>query len=86
MEMTVSYLGTEIRATATINVRYFTRYIHATKCRLQYFWYVTHHEMSAINECQVLPRNVRYIFYSRYTQNCQVLKCLIHDLKQVWLE
>ena len=56
------------------------------KCRLQYFWYVTHHEMSAINECQVLPRNVRYIFYSRYTQNCQVLKCLIHDLKQVWLE
>ena len=43
------------------------------------FWYLT-------TKCQLLLIYVRYIACTRYTWNCQVFKCPIQDLQQVWLE
>ena len=45
--------------------------IHET-VRYWYLTYVQYHENANYNQCQVS--------YSRYTRNCQVLKCRLHEL------
>jgi len=47
-----------------VNIKHLNRYMLQNVSYYYYQW------MSGI-----VPRDVRYISYSRYTWNCQVLKC-----------
>ena len=71
--MSGTLLGTCRKMSATIQNK-FSGILPTTKCQLLPI------------TSGIIPRNVRYMSYNKYTWNCQVLKCHIHDLEQIWLE
>ena len=73
------FLGHCYEMPAIINIRYLTRYMLQNVLNKFLVSYLLRN-VSYYDKCQVPYLEMLGISYSRYTQNCQVLKCHIHDL------